>query len=119
MRQSALFSTKSSNRDDSLGYIHLLEPLYKMYDNFSGECFYYLSNLIKSYFAARGTLHLTLSHYNHCAFNIVTLPTPTLRRLLPRHARQLPRLLAFIAVWHRPKTLALHLKDERDRGLVL
>ena len=52
MRQSALFSTKSSNRDDSLGYIHLLEPLYKMYDNFSGECFYYLSNLIKSYFAA-------------------------------------------------------------------
>ena len=48
-----------------------------------------------------------------------TLPTPTLRRLLPRHARQLPRLLAFIAVWHRPKTLALHLKDERDRGLIL
>ena len=47
MRQSALFSTKSSDRDDSLGYIHLLEPLYKMYDFFSGECFYYLSNLIK------------------------------------------------------------------------
>ena len=56
MRHGALFSTKSSDRDDSLGYIHLLEPIYKVYDIFSGECFYYLSNLIKSYFAARGTL---------------------------------------------------------------
>ena len=52
MRQSALFSAKSSDRDDSLGYLHLLEPLYKVYDIVSGECFYYLSNLIKSYFAA-------------------------------------------------------------------
>ena len=41
MRHGALFSTKSSDRDDSLGYIHLLEPIYKVYDILSGECFYY------------------------------------------------------------------------------
>ena len=59
MRHGALFSTTSSNRDDSLGYIHLLESLYKVYDILSGECFYYLSNLIKSYY--QGERHANFS----------------------------------------------------------
>ena len=37
MRHGALFSTSSSDRDNSLGYIHLLEPLYKMYGLITDE----------------------------------------------------------------------------------